>query len=411
MSNIFDSIESALQDIRDGKMVIVVDDESRENEGDFVMAAEKVTPEAINFMATHGKGIICTPITAKRAHELQLDFMVKGNTSTYGTPFTVSIDLIEGNSTGISCSDRARTIQALTNPQTRPQDFMRPGHVFPLIAQDRGVLTREGHTEAAVDLARLCGLSPAGVICEIMSPDGTMSRVPELKELALRFQMKLITIKDLINYIQKNTPTVRSTGQIEFPTDFGRFQLYLFEEVHPPYSHHVAIVKGQLQSSAEPILVRVHSECFTGDIFGSLRCDCGQQLKRALLKIEEKGQGVVLYLRQEGRGIGLPNKIRAYQLQDQGLDTVAANHALGLETDLRDYRVGVEILKHLGVQKIKLLTNNPQKLEELASHDLEIVGRIPIEIEANETNLHYLTTKRDKMGHLILGKTERPLKQ
>lgn len=408
----FHSIEEALQDLQQGKIIIVVDDEDRENEGDFVMAAEKATPEAINFMATHGRGMICAPITSQRAHELQLDYMVKGNTSSFGTPFTVTIDLIFGNSTGISTADRARTILALTKAETRPQDFMRPGHVFPLIAQDQGVLVRRGHTEAAVDLARLSGLYPAGVICEIMNEDGTMARVPSLMQMAHKYHLKIITIKDLIQYRLQNNKELTFSAPLPFPSDYGQFELYLFEEgdeqqnSHPMGAPHFALIKRPVKKlgknqKEKPLLVRIHSECLTGDLLGSKRCDCGGQFQNSLKMINEAGEGMLIYLRQEGRGIGLSNKIKAYHLQDQGHDTISANLALGLHTDSRSYELAALVLKKFGIQSIKLMTNNPYKVEELKARGIQIVQRVPLLIQPNPWNLKYLQTKKEKMGHLL----------
>jgi len=397
----FDTIEDALEDIRKGKLVIVVDDEDRENEGDFIGAAEKITPELVNFMATEGRGLICTAITRQRAAELDLPPMVESNSSLYDTPFTVSVDFKRGTTTGISAADRAKTIRALADPQTKPEDFARPGHIFPLRARDGGVLRRAGHTEAAVDLARLAGLFPAGVLVEIMNPDGTMARVPELMDIARRFNMRIITIKDLIAYRIRKEKLVRRAVEVSLPTRYGEFTLIAYEEILTG-DVHLAMVKGTWLPE-EPVLVRVHSQCVTGDIFGSLRCDCGDQLATALQRVEQEGKGVVLYMKQEGRGIGLINKLRAYKLQEQGLDTVEANEALGFDMDHRDYGTGAQILYDLGVRKIRLMTNNPRKRVGLAGYGLEIVERVPIEVQPNPVNEHYLKTKRDRMGHLILG--------
>ncbi|OUR92961.1 bifunctional 3,4-dihydroxy-2-butanone 4-phosphate synthase/GTP cyclohydrolase II [Halobacteriovorax marinus] len=395
----FDTIESAIEDIKRGKIVIVIDDENRENEGDFIMAADRVTPEAINFMATHGRGLICTPITKKKAEELELDLMVKANGCINNTAFTVSIDLDNGG-TGISCADRAYTTMALTSEKTKASDFVRPGHIFPLIAKDGGVLERDGHTEAAVDLARLAGCDPSGVICEIMSEDGTMARTDELKELAIKLDLKFITIKDLIEYRKKKVAKkVQLSSEIDFPNKFGMFKLRMYE-VEGSNEHHIAIVKGNANAKS-PTLVRIHSECFTGDIFGSKRCDCGDQLNESMVQIEESGNGVLIYLRQEGRGIGLPNKIKAYSLQDKGLDTVDANRALGFGDDLRDYDTAVSILKDLNVTSVNLLTNNPEKIIALEEAEFELVNRHPLEIEPNEININYLKTKKDRMNHLF----------
>ncbi len=401
----FDSIEDAILDIKKGKFVIVVDDEARENEGDFVMAAEKVTPEAINFMATYGRGLICAPITSKRAKELQLDLMIKSNDALHGTAFTISVDSINAG-TGISAADRAKTIEALINPSTRVEELLRPGHIFPLIAKDGGVLIRNGHTEAAVDLAVLAGLKGAGVICEIQNEDGSMARVKELSKIAQKFNLKLITIKDLVNYRIKNEIYINETVAINFPNDFGTFKLHMFENSLDKKEQHLALVKGEVNNEVDerPVLVRIHSECFTGDLFGSKRCDCGDQLKKSMRMMEEEGRGILIYLKQEGRGIGLLNKIKAYDLQDKGYDTVTANHKLGFEADLRQYGFAAQILKKFGVKKIKLLTNNPGKLLDLLKFGIEISQRISLEVEPNELNLHYLQTKRDKLGHIILGK-------
>ncbi|TDJ05268.1 MAG: bifunctional 3,4-dihydroxy-2-butanone-4-phosphate synthase/GTP cyclohydrolase II [Deltaproteobacteria bacterium] len=398
----FDSIEDAISDIKNGKMVIVVDDENRENEGDFIMAAEKVTPEAVNFMATYGRGLICVPISSKRAKELQLELMIKTNDALHGTAFTISVDSIDAG-TGISAHDRATTIIAMINPGTHPDEMLRPGHIFPLIAQDGGVLIRNGHTEAATDLARIAGLKKAGVICEIQNTDGTMARVPELLKIAKDHDLKLITIKDLVDYRIKNEIYVSETSCINFPNKFGKFKMHMFENSLDLKEHHMAFVKGDVNHDVndEPVLVRIHSECFTGDLFGSKRCDCGDQLKISMEMIEEQGRGILIYLKQEGRGIGLKNKIKAYDLQDQGYDTISANHKLGFEADLREYGFAAQILKLLNVKKIKLLTNNPSKLLDLLKYGIEISERLSLEVEPNEINLHYLRTKQDKMGHLI----------
>lgn len=399
----FDKIEDAVEDIKKGKIVIVVDDEDRENEGDFIMAAEKVTPESINFMATHGRGLICTPITEKRAKELNLNLMIGKNLSLHETAFTISVDSVDSG-TGISAVDRSKTIEAIVNPGTRPDELLRPGHIFPLIAKDGGVLVRDGHTEAAVDLSKLAGLKGAGVICEISSEDGSMARTDELYKLSKKFDLKLITIKDLIEYRIKNEIFIKETSSIDFPNEFGDFKLNMFENKYNPNDHHLAMVKGDVNNevNGKSVLVRIHSECFTGDIFGSKRCDCGGQLKKSMEMIEKEGRGILIYLKQEGRGIGLINKIRAYDLQDKGYDTVDANHKLGFKSDLRDYSFAAQILKRLGVQKIRLLTNNPDKLMGILKYGIEISEKISLEIQPNEKNLHYLKTKRDKMGHTIL---------
>ena len=399
--NIFDDIESAVNAIKRGEMIIVVDDEDRENEGDFIMAAEKVTPEAINFMASEGRGLICVPITEKRARELELSPMVQKNSSQNETAFTISVDSAN-TGTGISCADRATTIEALANKKTLPTELLRPGHIFPLIAKDGGVLRRAGHTEAAIDLVHLAELQRTAVICEIMNPNGTMAKINDLVEIARKHKLKLINIKDLIEYrIKKEIGSmVKQTTVIDFPNKYGNFKLHMFESAVSPDSPHLALVKGKIDSS-QAVLVRVHSECLTGDIFGSLRCDCGEQLDKSMRMIEKEGVGLVLYMRQEGRGIGLPNKIKAYKLQEQGYDTVSANHKLGFKADLREYGVGAQILYSLGVRKIKLLTNNPKKIVGLEGFDLEVVERCSIEIEPNLINRDYLITKKEKMGHML----------
>ncbi len=396
----FARIEDAIQDTRDGKMVIVVDDEDRENEGDLTMAAEKVTPRAINFMATHGRGLICLPIIGERLDQLQLPAMVPENTSPFETAFAVSVEAKHQVSTGISAHDRATTIKAILDPNTRPEDLTRPGHMFPLRAREGGVLVRAGQTEAAVDLARLAGLYPAGVICEIMNPDGSMARVPELSRFAQRHQIKIITIKDLIDYRMKREKFVSRVATTVLPTRHGTFKAILYHS-QVDQKHHLALLQGEI-APEEPILVRVHSECLTGDALGSLRCDCGAQLDRALARIAREGKGVLLYIRQEGRGIGLANKIRAYELQDQGFDTVEANEKLGFKPDLRDYGVGAQILVDLGVSRLRLMTNNPRKIVGLEGYGLQVVERVPLLTRPTAANLGYLETKRAKLGHLIL---------
>ncbi len=424
---VFDAIEDALADIVAGKMVIVVDDENRENEGDLVMAAEKVTPEAINFMARHGRGLICLPMTEARLAELEIPPMVGGG-DRQGTAFMVSIDAREGTTTGISAADRARTILAAIDPRTRPEDLARPGHVFPLAAREGGVLRRPGHTEAAVDLARMAGLYPAGVICEIMNEDGTMARLPELRVFARAHGLRLISIADLIRHRRRREKLVRRAVEVRLPTRYGEFTLVAYDDVLTGDTH-VALVAGDMAGEAaggatgeaagggaargvsghggdtdeagrDAVLVRVHSECLTGDLFGSLRCDCGDQLARALEMIQSAGRGVLLYMRQEGRGIGLRNKLKAYALQDEGLDTVEANEALGFPPDARDYGTGAQILADLGVRRIRLLTNNPRKYHGLAGYGLEIVERIPLAMAPNPVNARYLEAKRTKLGHL-----------
>ena len=403
----FHSIEEAIEEVKKGNMVIVVDDEDRENEGDFVMAAEMITPDKINFMASFGKGLICAPVTMDTAERLELNLMVENNDSVHETAFTVSVDCANGG-TGISAADRSRTIEIMADEGSKPEDLARPGHIFPLIAKPGGVLQRAGHTEAAVDLCQLAGLKSTSVICEIMDDDGIMAKRDRLIDLAKQWEMKIITIKDLIEYrrlhplpeMQSQKKLVKKTSSIKFPNRFGTFDLHMFESNLVGQSHHIALTKGEIDPN-KPTLVRVHSECFTGDIFGSYRCECGSQLEKAMELIEADGNGVIVYLRQEGRGIGLPNKIKAYALQDQGLDTVEANHKLGFKDDLREYGVGAQILKSLGVNKMKLLTNNPRKVVGLEGYDLEIVERLPLEIEPNEVNYKYLKTKKDKLGHIL----------
>lgn len=394
----FNTIEEAIEDFRQGKMVVVVDDEDRENEGDLVMAAEKVTPEAINFMVTHARGLVCVPITGRRAEELDLDPMVTNNTDPHATAFTVSVDAV-GTTTGISAHERAYTVRKIIDPETKPDDLRRPGHVFPLRAKDGGVLRRAGHTEAAVDLAKLAGLYPAGVICEVMKEDGTMARVPELMEFVREHGLKIITIADLIRYRRCTEKLVRLVGTAKLPTRYGEFTIYAYESLLDGKGH-LALVKGDLRQTEAP-LVRVHSECLTGDVFGSLRCDCGNQIAQALRQIESEGTGVLLYMRQEGRGIGILNKIRAYELQDKGKDTVEANEALGFPPDLRDYGIGAQILSDLGLTKLRIMTNNPRKIAGLEGHGLKVVERVPLEVPPGPENGFYLSTKKKKLGHLL----------
>ena len=401
MSDIqLNTIDEAIEDIKQGKMVIVVDDEDRENEGDIIMASECVTPESVNFMTKYARGLICVAIIEERANELKLDPMVAQNTSFHETAFTVSVDLIgDGCTTGISAYDRSKTIQALVNPNKKAEDFARPGHIFPLIAKKGGVLRRAGHTEAAVDLARLAGFQPSGVLVEIMNDDGTMARLPDLIKFAQKFHLKIISIKDLIHYRLQRESIVEKIVVVDMPTKFGHFKLHAYR-VKTTGQEHLALVKGEIISDI-PILCRVHSSCLTGDILGSLRCDCGEQLHAAMQAIEKEGRGVLLYLNQEGRGIGLLNKLKAYKLQEEGLDTVEANLQLGFSPDERDYGIGAQILRDLGVRKIRLLTNNPKKRVGLEGYDLEIVENVPIVIPANPHNACYLATKKTKLGHIL----------
>ncbi|KZE74175.1 3,4-dihydroxy-2-butanone 4-phosphate synthase [Paenibacillus elgii] len=394
----FHPIEEAIYDLMLGKVIIVVDDEDRENEGDFIALAEKATPEVINFMIKEGRGLVCAPITEERAQELDLPQMVSRNTDYHGTAFTVSIDHVE-TSTGISASERSRTVQALIDPQTKPQSFRRPGHIFPLTAKKGGVLRRAGHTEAAVDLARMCGAYPAAVICEVIKEDGEMARVPDLIEISRKHELKIVTIQDLIRYRNQKEKLVQREVEVRMPTDFGVFTAIAYTN-DVDRKEHVALVKGKIDSD-RPMLVRVHSECLTGDVFHSHRCDCGPQLAAALKQIEEAGSGVLLYMRQEGRGIGLINKLKAYKLQEQGLDTVDANLKLGFAPDLRDYGIGAQILKDLGIGRIRLMTNNPRKIRGLEGYGLEVVERVPLQMEENEDNTNYLHTKQAKLGHLL----------
>lgn len=397
-----DSIEEAIEDIKNGRIIIVADDEDRENEGDFICAAECITPEIVNFMATNGRGLICVPITEERCDELGLELMVGKNTSNYETPFTVSVDLVgHGCTTGISAHDRFKTIKALVDPETNPEELGKPGHIFPLKAKKGGVLRRAGHTEASIDFARLAGFRPAGVLVEILNDDGSMARLPDLRKVADKFNMKLVTIKDLIEYrIRKESLINKKVTHVDMPTEYGNFKLHAYEQTNTK-DVHVALVKGEWEKD-EPVLVRVHSSCVTGDIFGSCRCDCGGQLHAAMNMVEKEGKGVVIYMNQEGRGIGLVNKLKAYKLQEEGLDTVDANIKLGFKMDQRDYGVGAQILRDLGVTKLKLISNNPTKRVGLIGYGLEIVESVAIEMEPNRHNEKYLKTKRDRMGHRIM---------
>lgn len=395
------TIEEGVEAIKNGKMIIVVDDEDRENEGDFLTAARNATPEVINFMATHGKGLICAPLTAARCNELDLDLMVGRNTATFETNFTVSVDLNgHGCTTGISASDRSRTILSLIDPAIKADDLGRPGHIFPLIAKNGGVLRRSGHTEAAIDLAVMAGFEPAGVICEIMNEDGEMARLPDLIKMAKKFDMKIISIEDLIAYRLRTESLIKKEVSVKLPTQWGDFEMIAFTQLNTQ-ENHIALIKGSWEED-EPILVRVHSSCITGDIFGSCRCDCGPQLHKSMEMIEKEGKGMVLYMNQEGRGIGLVNKLKSYNLQETGMDTVDANLALGFKMDERDYGVGAQILRSLGVSKMRLMTNNPTKRAGLIGYGLEVVENVTIEIESNEHNELYLKTKRDRMGHTIM---------
>lgn len=397
---IFNTIDEAIKDIKLGKVVIVIDDENRENEGDFVAAAEMATPEMVNFMATHGRGLICTPLIEERCEELNLELMIGKNTAAFETPFTISVDLIgNGCTTGISAQDRSKTIQALVDENTRPEQLGKPGHIFPLKALQGGVLRRAGHTEASIDLARLAGLKPAGVIVEILNEDGTMARTPELFKLAEKFDLKFITIKDLIEYRIKNESLISEEVDVQLPTDIGDFKMKAFKQISNQQLH-LVIYKGEWKEG-DKVLVRVHSSCMTGDIFGSCRCDCGHQLKEAMSQIEKEGKGVIVYMNQEGRGIGLLNKLKAYKLQEKGKDTVEANLELGFNADDRDYGIGAQILRAMNITNIKLLSNNPKKRAGLMGYGIEIVENIPLEIKSNKYNQFYLETKRDKMGHSL----------
>src|SRR6476661_3356995 len=395
------TIESAIEDLKAGKLVIVVDDEDRENEGDFITASRNVTPEVINFMSKYGRGLICVPMLEDRCNELGLELMVNNNTALHETAFTVSVDLLgHGCTTGISAHDRAKTVQALIDPATKPEDLGKPGHIFPLRAKKGGVLRRAGHTEATVDLARLAGFEPSGVLVEIMNDDGSMARLPELMEIAKKFDFKIISIKDLIEYRIKRDSLIDEIVRVDMPTQYGHFKLVAFQEKNSS-NEHLALIKGTWKPG-DPVMVRVHSSCFTGDILGSLRCDCGEQLHKAMQMVEDEGTGCILYMNQEGRGIGLLNKLKAYRLQEQGMDTVEANLHLGFQTDQRDYGVGAQILRHLGITKLRLISNNPKKRVGLIGYGLEIVENVPVEVHPNPHNERYLQTKRDKLGHEIL---------
>ncbi|GBD88904.1 riboflavin biosynthesis protein RibBA [bacterium BMS3Abin03] len=394
------SIKEAVEEIKKGKMVIVVDDPDRENEGDLVMAAELVKPDDVNFITKEARGILCLTLTQERAEELQIALMVQNNTALHQTPFSVSIDYKHGTTTGISAYDRAKTIKMVVDENVKPDDFAKPGHIFPLISKKGGVLKRAGHTEAVVDLVKLAGLKPAGILCEILDIDGSMARLPRLMNFAKKHNLKIITIADLIEYRRIREKLVRCKVVVDLPSKYGNFKLHLYENILDSQDNPIALVKGNIKDD-EPVLVRVHSECLTGDVFGSKRCDCGDQLKASMEMVEKEGRGVVLYMKQEGRGIGLVNKLLAYSLQEKGKDTIEANEALGFKPDLRDYGIGAQVLKDLGIQKIRLLTNNPKKIIGLKGYDLEIVERVPIEIPPNEINEKYLKTKRDRLGHFL----------
>lgn len=395
----FNTIEEAIEDIKKGKIIIVVDDEDRENEGDFVMASEKVTPDAINFMSKIGRGLICISLEEKRLQELKLPLMTDNITARFGTAFTISVDAVKGTTTGISAYDRAHTVKVCIDPETKPEDLARPGHIFPLRSAPGGVLRRAGHTETSTDLARIAGLYPSGVLCEIMDDDGTMAKLPRLYEIAKKYELKLITIKDLILYRQKNEKLVKKEVEVRFPSEFGEFRLFAYSNSLDEHIH-LALVFGEIEGK-DNVLVRVHSQCITGDLFLSLRCDCGSQFHKAIERILKEGRGVLLYLMQEGRGIGLLNKLKAYKLQEEGLDTVDANIKLGFKPDLRDYGVGAQILVDLGVKKMRLMTNNPRKIVGLEGFGLKVIERLPIEIKPNDRNKCYLKTKKEKLGHLL----------